>query len=94
MTLVPPPERQQEYEKLSGYLQAIALSHKAELPSGATSLLMKVIDGRVLVEVYDKMGKKLGDIPDDKTSSTLRDVLQNTFQSTISPDHDGVIAII
>ncbi len=51
-------------------------------------------DGNVLVEVYDRMGKKIGDIPDGKTSSTLRDALQQTFQSAISPDHDGVIAII
>ena len=48
----------------------------------------------VLVEVYDRMGKKIGDIPDAKTSSALRDALQQTFQSAISPDHDGVIAII
>jgi hypothetical protein len=94
MTLVPPPERQKEYARLSGLLQAIGLRYKAELPSGASSLLMKVNDGRVQVEVYDRMGKKTGDIPDDKTSSALRDALQNTFQSSISPDHDGVVAII
>ena len=57
-------------------------------------MLMKVNDGKVLVEVYDKMGKKIGDIPDDKTSSALRDALQNTFQFAISPDHDGVVAIL
>jgi hypothetical protein len=55
---------------------------------------MKVNDGKVSVEVYDRMGKKIGDIPNDKTSTALRDALQNTFQYAISPDHDGVIAII
>jgi hypothetical protein len=94
MTLVPPPERQKEYARLSGQLQAIGLRYKAELPTGATSLLMKVNDGMVLVEVYDKIGRKIGDLPDQKTSSALRDALQNTFQFAISPDHDGVVAII
>ena len=94
MTLVPPPERQKEYARLSGHLQSIGLRYKAELPSGATSLLMKVNDGKVLVEVYDRMGKKIGDIPDGKTSSALRNALQNTFEHAISPDHDGVVAII
>lgn len=78
---------------MSGQLQAIGLRDQAELQSGATSLLMKVDDGKVLVEAYDRMGKKIGDIPDDKTSSALRDALQNTFQFAISPDHDGVVAI-
>jgi hypothetical protein len=94
MTLVPPPERKKEYARLSGLLQAIGLGYRAELPSGATSLLMKVNDGKVQVEVYDMMGKKIGLIPDDKTSTALRDALQNTLQSAISPDHDGFVAII
>lgn len=94
MRLVPPPERQKEYARLSGLLQAVGRRHKAEFPSGTTSLLMKVNEGKVQVEVYDRTGKKIGDIPNDKTSCTLRDALQTTFQSVISPDHDGVVAII
>ena len=94
MTLIPPPERQKEYARLSGQLQAIGRRYKAELPRGATSLLMKMNDGKVQVEVYDRTGKKISDIPDDKTSSALRDTLQNTFQFAVSPDHDGVVAII
>jgi hypothetical protein len=94
MKLTPPPDRQREYGRLSGLLQALGLRYKVELPSGATSLLMKVNDGKVSVEVYDRMGKKIGDIPNDKTSTVLRNALQNTFQYEISPDHDGVIAII
>ncbi len=94
MKLTPPPDRQREYAKLSGQLQAIGLRYKSELPTGATSLLMKVNDRKVSVEVYDRMGKKIGDIPNDQTSIALRDTLQNTFQYSISPDHDGVVAII
>jgi hypothetical protein len=94
MALVPPPERQKEYARLSGQLEAIGLRYKAELPCGASSLFMKVDDGKVLVEVYDEMGKKIGDLPDDRTSSGLREALQNTFQYAISPDHDGIVAII
>lgn len=92
--LVPPPERQKEYARLSGLLQAIGLRYRAELPTGSTSLLMKVNDGKVQVEVYDKLGKKITDIPSDKTSNALRELLQNTFQSSVSPDHDGIVAII
>lgn len=94
MKLIPPPDRQKEYGRLSGPLQTIGLRYKAELPMGATSLRMKVNDGKVSVEVYDGMGKKIGDIPDDKTSTALRYALQNTFQYEISPDHDGVITMI
>jgi hypothetical protein len=91
---MPSPDQQREYTRLSALLQAIGIRHRAELPSGATSLLMKVIDGNVLVEVYDRMGKRIGDIPDTKTSSALRAALQQTFNSAVSPDHDGVVAII
>jgi hypothetical protein len=94
MSLTPPPDRQQEYARLSGLLQAIGLRYKAELPKGATSLLMKVNERKVSVEVYDGMGKKISGIPDDKTSTALRDALQKAFEYEISPDHDGVIAII
>jgi len=78
--ITPSPEQQKEYTRLSGLLQAIGMRHRAELPKGATSLLMKVANGAVLVEVYDGMGKKIADIPDHKTSSPLRDTLQQTFQ--------------
>ena len=94
MKLTQPPERQSEYRRLSATLQAIGMLYRAELPSGTTSLLMKVNSGKVAVEAYDRMGKKIDDIPNDKSSPALRDALQNTFQHEISPDHDGVIAII
>jgi hypothetical protein len=94
MKLTQPPERQSEYARLSGLLQAIGRHYKAELPSATTSLLMKVNSGKVVVEAYDRMGKKIGDIPNDKTSPALRAALQNMFQHEISPDHDGVIAMI
>jgi hypothetical protein len=51
LKIVPPPERQKEYERLSGLLQAIGIRYRAELPSGATSLLLKLNDGSFLVEV-------------------------------------------
>jgi hypothetical protein len=94
MTLTPPAQRQSEYQKLSAWLQAIGMQFKAELPTGATSLLMNVVNGQVLVEVYDRMGKKIGDVPNENTSAELRNTLQHTFQSHVSPDHDGVIAPI
>jgi hypothetical protein len=94
LKIVPPPERQKEYARLSGLLQAIGIRYRGELPRGATSLLMKLNDGSFMVEVYDRMGTKIGDIPHDQTSTGLRDALQQTFHGAVSPDHDGVIAII
>jgi hypothetical protein len=94
LKIVPPPERQKEYARLSGLLQAIGMRYRADLPSGATSLLLKLNDGSFLVEVYDRMGTKIGDIPHDQTSTGLRDALRQTFHREVSPDHDGVIAII
>ena len=59
MTLVPTPKRWKECARFSGLLQAIGLRQKAELPSGATSLLMKVNYDKVQVEVYDWWERKL-----------------------------------
>jgi hypothetical protein len=94
LTIVPPPERQKKYARLSGLLQAIGMRYRAELPRGATSLLMKLNEGNFLVEVYDRMGTKIGDIPHNQTAIGLRDALRQTFHGAVSPDHDGVIAII
>jgi hypothetical protein len=79
---------------LSGLLQAIGIRYRADLPSGATSLLLKLNDGSFFVEVYDRRGKKIGDIPHDQTSTGLHDALRQTFHDEVSPDRDGVIAII
>lgn len=65
-----------------------------ELPSGSISLLMKVNAGKVLVEAYDQKGKLIGTVPNEKTSSNFRAALQSTFEHTVSPDPDGVSAII
>lgn len=67
--IVPPPERQKEYARLSRLLQEIGMRYRAELPNGATSLLLKLNDGSFLVEVYDRMGKKIGDISQDQPST-------------------------
>lgn len=91
---MPTPEQQREYTRLSGLLQAIGMRYIKELPSGSTSLLMKVNDGKVVVEVFDQKGKLIGTVPNEKTSSTFRAALQSTFQHTVSPDPDGVGAII
>jgi hypothetical protein len=94
MKLTPPPDRQKEYGRLSGMLQGIGMRFKSEFPNGTTSLLMKTTDGKVTVEAYDRTGQKIGDIPNDKTSPALRESLQRTFEHQVSPDHDGVTAIL
>jgi len=91
---MPTLEQQREYAKLSGLLQAIGMRYYVELPSGSSSLLMKVKNGKVLVEAYDGSGKLIGTVPDEDTSSAFRATLERTFAGAISPDPDGVIAII
>ena len=91
---MPTPEQQRLYTKLSGQLQAIGLDFYRELPTGAKSLLMKNDEGKVMVEVYDNGGKLIGTVPNERTSTRLRTALQSTFAHAISPDPDGVIAIL
>src|SRR5260221_7487915 len=91
---MPTPEQQKEYARLSGLLQVIGMRNIKELPSGSTSLLMKVNDGMVTVEAYDQKGKLIGTVPNEKTSSAFRTALQSAFEHTVSPDPDGVVAII
>ena len=91
---MPTPEQQREYSRLSGLLQAIGMRYYKELPSDSTSLLMKVENGKVLVEVYDRVGKFIGAVPNETTSSAFRAALEDTFARTISPDPDGIVAII
>jgi hypothetical protein len=91
---MPTPEQQREYVRLSGLLQAIGMRFYNELPSGSTSLLMKVENGKVLVEAYDQRGKRIGTVPNENTSSAFRATLESTFARTISPDPDGIIAIV
>ena len=91
---MPTPEQQRLYTKLSGQLQAIGLHFYRELPTGAKSLLMKNDGGKVVVEVYDNGGKLVGTVPNERTSTELRTALQSTFADTVSPDPDGVVAIL
>jgi hypothetical protein len=55
---------------------------------------MKVQDGQVLVEAYDTHGKKIGTIPNEKTSHAFRSELDAAFLGSASPDPDGVVATI
>jgi hypothetical protein len=91
---MPTPAQQREYTRLSGLLQAIGRRFYTELPGGSTSLLMKVENGRVLLEGYDHYGKLLGTVPNEKTSGAFRVALAGSFAGAISPDPDGVVAII
>jgi hypothetical protein len=94
LKIVPPPERQSEYARLSAELQAIGIRFRPELPCSAASLLMTVRDRVISVGVYDRSGKQIAVIPDESTTHDLRTALEQTFRTAISPDHDGVIALI
>jgi hypothetical protein len=45
-------------------------------------------EGHVLVEAYDRMGRKLGDIPNHWTSDEFRSELENTFGQITLPDEN------
>jgi hypothetical protein len=92
--IVPPPERQKQYARLSGLLQAIGMRFRTELPTGAASLQLKLNDGSFLLEAYDSMGMKVGEISQAQASIGLREALQQAFHGAVSPDHDGVVAIL
>ena len=52
------------------------------------SLVLTVNQGNVLVEAYDRMGRKLGDIPNNWTSNEFRSELENAFGKVILPDEN------
>ena len=51
-------------------------------------LVLTVNQGNVLVEAYDRMGRKLGDIPNNWTSNEFRSELENAFRQVILPDQN------
>jgi hypothetical protein len=85
---MPTPEQQREYARLSGQLQSIGQKYFKELPHGSVSLVLTVNQGNVLVEAYDRMGRKLGDIPNNWTSNEFRSELENAFRQVILPDEN------
>ena len=85
---MPTPEQQGEYARLSGQLQSIGQKYFKELPHGSASLVLTVNEGHVLVEAYDRIGRKLGDIPNHWTSDEFQSELENTFgQITLSGEN-------
>ena len=88
------PEQQREYLRLSGLLQQICIHYRQELPEGTTLVRLINPAQKVRIEAYDKVGKSLGIIPNDKTSSASQRELATFFASETSPDADGILALI
>ena len=82
------PEQQQEYTRLAGQLQSIGQRYFKELPHGSVSLVLTVNQGNVLVEAYDRMGRKLGEVPNQWTSNELRSELEQAFAQVTLPDEN------
>src|SRR5260370_1542748 len=80
------PEQQKEYTRLSAQLQSIGQRYFKELPHGSVSLVLTVNQGNVLVEAYDRMGRKLGDIPNQWPSNEFRSELETAFPELPLPD--------
>ena len=59
-----------------------------ELPHGSVSLVLTVNQGYVLVEAYDRMRRKLEEIPNQWTSSAFRSELENAFGKVTLPDEN------
>ena len=94
MSLVLTPEQQREYLRLSALLQQICIHYRRELPKGTTAVRLTNPAQRVQIEAYDKAGKSLGVIPNDKTSSAFQRDLATSFANETSPDPDGILALI
>jgi hypothetical protein len=90
---MPTPEQQRLYSQLSGQLQAIGIRYRKELPAGATSLLLKNNGGKIRVEVYEG-SKVIGLVPNESTSAGFRTALETNFANAVSPDPDGVVALL
>ena len=82
------PEQQTEYTRLSAQLQSIGQRYFKELPHGSVSLVLTVNQGKVLVEAYDRMGRKLGEIPNQWTPSEFRSDLEQAFALVTLPDEN------
>ena len=82
------PEQQEEYTRLSAQLQSIGQQYFKELPHGSVSLVLTVNQGNLLVEAYDRMGRKLGEIPNQWTSSEFRSDLEQAFAQVTLPDEN------
>lgn len=90
---MPAPEKQREYLRLSGLLQAMGLRHVRELPKGTVSLSLTLPASKITVEVYDKLGKQIGTVPNETTSSVFRSDLERAFADETFLD-DAIVAII
>jgi hypothetical protein len=67
-------EQQEEYARLSSLLQSIGQRYFQELPHATVTLVLTVNDRRVLVEAYDRMGRKLGDVPNEPDENVVATV--------------------
>jgi hypothetical protein len=90
---MPTPAQQREYSRLSGLLMAIGQRHYSELPKGTVSLSLALTGGKILVEAYDKLGKQIGTVPNETTSSLFASELERAFRKETFPD-DSIIAIV
>jgi hypothetical protein len=90
---MPTPEQQREYTRLSGLLMAIGQRHYKELPKGTVSLSLTLGGSKIVVEAYDKLGKQIGTVPNETTSSVLRSDLELTFTKETFSD-DAIVVIV
>ncbi|MGC2285325.1 MAG: hypothetical protein WA542_08755 [Candidatus Acidiferrum sp.] len=91
--IMPTPEQQREYTRLSGLLQQICMRYSWELPDGTTSVLLTNKVRKVRVEAY-RNSEVIGIIPNENTSTAFAADLTRYFADITSPDPDGVIAIV
>ena len=90
---MPSQDRQLEYKRLSRLLMAIGQRHYKELPNGTRSLSVRLGYSKIVVEAYDELGKLIGNIPNETTSSALRSDLECAFANETLSD-DAIVAII
>jgi hypothetical protein len=88
------PEQRNAPAELSARLQSIGQRYFSELPHATVSLVLTFFEGHLLVEAYDRMGKKLGDVPNERASSAFLSELQEAFAQVALPAGENVVAMV
>jgi hypothetical protein len=93
--IMPTPEEQKLYTKLSGELQAIGTRHYHELPKSGVSLSVSVAGGKAILDVYDRLGKVIATFPNTSSSPELTELLQKYFVGVTFPSGEtSIIAFV
>ena len=88
--MMPTPEEQRQYTRLSTELQRIGHAVSGDLPAGTASLRLHSIDGNPYLDAYNRAGKIVATLRTDQMPEALREPIERLAQQNC-PDPDGII---